>query len=325
MDSAIELRDPVIPGETQPGDLVFVTGQGPLGEMIEQLDGSPYSHVGVVLDAGRMISARTGPPADPNVELRWSSDIGGVRIDTFEALWAGERNLVIGRTAPGSGREQAPERMEAWLDSGQQDRSAFSFVKLFAVATGLRGAGLASAPDDGEALRAAAERVARSWAVEHQGTRPSFFCAEAVAAAFGQQFARDRFPPPLVLGAAAAGPGDPAWWADVERLAGRLFDEAPSPGQILDVVRMVGTVAHRDRAFLGSAAERLVEILRAAARRKRLEAVERELAALTPSEPHARRGTAAPAAGPLPTALVTPRMLLRADWVQWLAPVEPSG
>src|SRR5690606_9225340 len=100
------------------------------------------THVGVADGEGRVLSARTGPPNPTGAAeaLAAGLDLGGVRADTFEALWARGRDLVLGRTAPGSGQEGAVARFQRWVDTTTVDNSAFSYVKLLAVATGLRGA-----------------------------------------------------------------------------------------------------------------------------------------------------------------------------------------
>jgi hypothetical protein len=203
--------------------------------------------------------------------------------------------------------------MAQWEDTKADDRSAFSFVKLFTVAAGLN-AVRRDAPQTPEGRRemlAAAMRVGRSWDYRTQD-RPAFFCAEVVAAAFQAEFPMEAFEPPATSGVDFEGVDrvdGVAWTEDPTEFFDRARAEGASLQQLVDLARLVGSIVEHDIAFLGEAGQQLWAILRDAAGAAADEVVE------------------ADAVNDLvPTALVTPRMLRDADWVEWVAPIilDPS-
>ena len=287
--------DVIRPGDVQAGDLVFLTaGTDPLDTMVSQLDGGEFSHVGIADGAGSMISARTGNPASLA-----AGDIGGVWRDSFVDLAASGREL---HAAPVRVDDAARAHKDAFVlehleGRDGNSRSGFSTVKLFMIGAGLntfrtgRGFDRDAAATMWHDVLAAAE----DWAASSR--QPNFFCSEFVAAAYDQAFPESSFAPPRrvdLLPEAPIHPPDPEEWLR------RLADEAPSITQSIEVVRLLWDVWRYDRAFLGEAAHAIIEFVKA--KKPSDASAEPERLDLAPRE--------------LPTALVTPRMIRDAGWVE---------
>ncbi len=280
----------------KPGDLVFLNSDGgTLGEMIRRYDGSPFSHVGVAMGGGLMASCRTS-----TVDYSPDADLGGVRDDPIERFR--DRNPHVGRPVGGTDVAAALERIGAWRESGSQNRSHFSFVKLFMVAAGLNAVRVDQSPEASRAMLGAALRAACEWTVEPGEDDPGFFCAEMVAQAFGRGFTVGQFRPPVAVPEPAGTEGFRDWAA----LARRLRNELPDGPESRAALRLVLAVRRHDPEFLCEAMEQLVLLLGDRLR--------------PPAEPTAVEAAIGDG-DPLPTPLVTPRMLRCADWVDWHGPI----
>jgi hypothetical protein len=292
-------HEPVDVGAVQRGDVILVEGNpgDPLNKLIMDLDGSAFSHVGIAMGDGTMLSCRLSYDTET-----WSrSDRGGVRRDDLVTLM-GKRKLHLARTRDSSGRLEAAARMEQWEEhEGDRRTTSFSFVKLFVVAVALRAVRKPEGPARDE-LYDRADDAARSWRHDLLDP-PSFYCAEAVAAAFGATFRRDDLVPPPDAQAALLGDG---WLDGIEALADLAVLEGGSVGRVVDLIQLLRTVDEHDPDFLRESAQLLIKLL--LARRRATEEPEVEK---VPDDS-------------LPTALVTPRMLRDASWVEWVAPIVPG-
>lgn len=279
------------------GDLVFAAPKwgDPLGAMIVRLDGSRFSHVGIVNVPGAMASCRADIDG-----FRLDGDIGGVCIDTFAELRAAGRVLYLARTSTTDAQRQMALRVvEDHVERGRDHRSSFSFAKLFMVAAALNSyvPDEAVGPQARRAMLAAAVDGAAAWGFEAM-RHPGFFCAEFVAVAYGAEFAVDDLEPPQPDPGPRGLDADPL--PDAARWAERVRDEIPTAAQARALLRLVVAVHRHDRGFLAEAADFLVTMMR-----KR-----RELAGEDAGPPDPVSDMA-----PLPAALVTPRMLERVDWI----------
>lgn len=289
--------------EVERGDVILVKGVGTLGEMITKLDGSPFSHAGVAMGDGTMLSCRTGKIDRGG----WrETDIGGVRSNSFRELWDTDRDLYVGRTTAASRRADAPDTISKWEETkSPPNRSSFSFVKLFTIAAGLNAVRKPVDYEGRDDMLARACDVARAW--DHNNIDPpSFFCSEAVASAFGATFAPEDFEPPstgveVILGT--------EWRDGITSLVERAKEEGGNAHRLWQLLRLVESIALHDRAFLGDAAGKLKSILEDA----------REGAEGSDDDESEGAGNVV-----LPTALVTPRMIRDATWVEWVAPIIKS-
>ena len=339
--------------EAAPGDLVFVRSEPTaLGTVIGELDGCAYSHVGVLADDPEptLLSART----DRQGGLSWP-DFGGVRRNSLADLV--DRDLCVAPLAlPPAIRRVGLDRMATWLETDRgadhDSRSRFSYAKLVVASAALaairrrRPLGIDAAEELWEDALEAAE------ALRWSGRSPAFYCAEAVAAAYGLEFAtdalwvRDGEPHPVGVPAhpvaapvprpdpVAAG-GGPDGEIDLRE----WFERVPSPREVgahlgdvwealtalgftsrqgLTVARLLGTLWRYDPIL----ADRLVEAARA-----KLKDPARAAAAIHPPSPPQEETFVAPpfvrgSARRLPTALVTPRLLLSDQIVTSIRPLR---
>ena len=275
--------------------------------MVVRYDGGPFSHVGIVVDAGVMASSRTN---HLSLEALDDRDTGGVRLNAIADLMGRQPHVGRPRSAEAE-RIVAATRTLDLLEYGAAHRSAFSFVKLFIVAAGLDAVRPDQDPGACRAILAAVAQAAELWEMSEQarlGQEPSFFCSEAICAAYPSlrftygDFAavRPPNPGPCRDDPAVATLEEPGWFVPRVR---RLIDGAkPTAEQRRAVMRVGLSLAIHDLRFLGELAAALFDFLDPQA----LEAVP------TPPPPEAR----------LPTALVTPRMLARSPWLEPVRPVR---
>ncbi|HEX9993699.1 MAG TPA: hypothetical protein VGB14_12295 [Acidimicrobiales bacterium] len=300
----------------RPGDLLFLRSADSLGRMITRLDGSDFSHVGMVAEPGIMVSART------NRHVSYAGvddvDLGGVRLNSIA-------DLLLGATPPKRTMAAArpkttmvdPDRALAkaleLLEIGTVHRSRFSYLKLFLVATALDSY---TGPGK-EQLLVSAVAAARAWEAHAQAVlrqQPSFFCSELIAVLFDEyRFQVDELRPPPAPDNGAATDGVDGV-IDVIRLARRLADEAghPSREQVATVARVVRDLATYDPPFLRDVFEELHRLLK-----DRLGREGRSVDEPATDAPQEELDASAP----LPYALVTPRMLWTAKWVTHLGEV----
>lgn len=345
---------PLTVDQAEPGDLVFVAAEAtPLGAVIAELDGCAFSHVGVlVVEDGtpQLLSARTDRTPTPR-----SPDLGGIRPDRLDAL--GDRRLFVAPLRLGAATRAAGlARLARWSEGRPGDdgisRSRFSYAKLVVVAAALaavrrrRPLGIDAATELWERAVAAAE------ALRWTDDVPAFYCAEAVAAAYELEYPTDalwvRDGEPHPAGCAAP----PAVVDRDEMLVAEVLvdgvvdlSDRPAPSaevaldELDDIVRdvlraLIDIGLTRDQAW---AAPRLLMTLWRHDRplAQRLVVAAWEVAGRPPDEPHhpvpLPTGPFVPppfvagVAAPLPTALVTPRMLLSEAVVRSVHPLVPVG
>lgn len=182
--------------EVRPGDLLLVTqipGE-PLGKLMEQLDGTRFSHSGIAVRRdGRRDLPATHLASALAKTLPSAVDFGGIRWDEFTTFWP-SRDLYCIPMAD----ELRPKALD-YLGpfKPEYDREgAFSFVKLVTVAAGLRSVELhATDPALGERIYVACRDVAKAW--NASPLSPSWYCAELVANAYGLSFTRADLAPPV--------------------------------------------------------------------------------------------------------------------------------
>lgn len=322
--------------DLRPGDLIFVRAERtPLGAIIGELDGCAFSHVGV-LDRGSvptLLSARTdrhGSTASP--------DLGGVRRNALEDLV--DRGLYAAPLGlPDATRERGLDRLAEWVevDAGpdRESRSRFSYAKLVVVSAALasvrrrRPLGI----DAAQALWDATVEAAST--LRWLGAQPAFYCAEAIAAAYDLEYGhdalwvRDGEPHPVGVGPwdiapPGVAPAPPA--VDLRPHHRPWVDRVPPPRELRRRARAawgaigaLGFTTQQGRAVVRLLvilwrydpilAERLVEAAREMKEPPAPGAPAHDPAPLPPGAfvpPPFVQGVA----DPLPTALVTPRMLL---------------
>ncbi len=200
------------PGQVRQGDLLLVTqipGE-PLGQMMESLDGTRFSHSGIATrEPG-------GDPDGPATHLASALatklegdgfDLGGVRWDPFHDLWDKQRDLYCIPMTDDQ-RQKALAHLGVFRPE-PDDEGTFSVVKLVAVAVALRSFELQTTePGHAEALFAAAADIATAWAATDD--EPSYYCAELVATAYGRPFTRAEMVPPE--GCGIGGDLEEPWW-----------------------------------------------------------------------------------------------------------------
>ncbi|GAA4864483.1 hypothetical protein [Actinomycetospora straminea] len=285
----------------------------PLGRLMQDLDGTCFSHSGIaVLPGGgdgpatHLASALAKDLPDAGL------DLGGVRWDPFDLFWDKHRELYC-IPMPDRHRSDALRYLARFHpEPGREGR--FSYVKLIAVAAGLRSIDLLdSDPALADELFAAACRVGETWTATHHA--PTYYCAELVASAYGRRFTRAEMVPP-----AAAGLDDdadePEWFV---RLLGLLDDE------IDDVDRsrwsawtdLLALLVRRDWPFLrraiSSSAQAGLFVLDDV---EGPAALPEALGVVPPGHPGLAR------TDPVPHALVTPRMLWQAFGRETIRRVE---
>ncbi|MFC5141966.1 hypothetical protein ACFPK1_27280 [Actinomycetospora rhizophila] len=276
----------------------------PLGQMMEALDGTRFSHSGIAVrhPRGDLDLPATHMASALATKLDGEGfDIGGVRWDPFHELWDKHRDLYC-IPMPDQLRGRALAYLDVFRPEPGQE-GTFSLVKLVAVALALRAIELQEdRSQHAEALFTAASDIATAWAATVD--EPSYYCAELVANAYGRTFTRAEMVPPK--GTPGLGDGfDEPWW--ISRLAALLSE------------RFEGIDDPRGRAWAGLTSalaggdwDFVVHAIGASARsaifmlRGRIEgdvAVPDELVAPAPGHPGLAQNDA------IPPALVTPRML----------------
>lgn len=291
--------------EVQVGDLVFLkpVGHEQLPALIVDLDGGPFSHVGMVVEPGVIASSRTSRLSLKPVD---DLDTGGVRLNAIVDLRARQPHIAR-LSVPPADRIVAATRTLQLLEFGAAHQSGFSFIKLFIVAAGLDAVRERQSPDGRKAILSAAAHAAELWVSSEQwrlGQQPTFFCSEGICLPY----------PPLEFTYAEfeAVPGSPEvefdalgeedWFFD--RLH-RILDQSPprlTPEQRNSVIALGHALLHHDPKFLGRAGRALFDFLR----------------------PHIEYQPPVPSPDArVPASLVTPRMLWASSrFVEWRGPLE---
>lgn len=212
----------IAPDEVRQGDLLLVTqipGE-PLGQLMQRLDGTCFSHSGIAVRTDRDDDAPATHLASALAKrLPSSVDMGGVRWDPFAGFWPSRDLYCI----PMSDEHRATARsyLGHYRPEYRKDGS-FSFTKLVTVAAALRSVELHDVDRElGERLFRASCDVAEAWAGSS-----SYYCAELVANAYGRTFTRRELAPPKVEGDGIGNAIDePRWlaWA-MSMLADEIDD-----------------------------------------------------------------------------------------------------
>jgi hypothetical protein len=319
-------------GDLRPGDLIFThAAHDPVSQKVIELDSGPrpvgpaFSHVFVLLDPdGTMVSSRTHHPGDSR-----PLDIGGgVQQDNIDAYrdrapWAARPNpsrdpsgrLVEPAEAAEAARRQVNSRYP------ERDVNDYSLLKLVLAACALRAFRTPVENDDRslcDRLRSAVIRAAWAWDASAQprmGLQPTYFCAELVASVYGASFRIGDLPAPE-----PSTDGRPTGVEPFRVRPLRGHSKLEAGLAIREVNRLVKRYDPTFHHELGVDIWALVkEHLPRIGPKPRGDGDED---AGVPSE-------VVTAASPLPTPLVTPRMLLHAPWIEWvrevaIPPEEPQ-
>ncbi|MEJ2862400.1 hypothetical protein [Actinomycetospora flava] len=191
----------------------------PLGQLMESLDGTRFSHSGIAVRLDGGSGPATGLASALATKLDGEGfDVGGVRWDPFGELWDKHRDLYCIPMSSAMRARALRYLGEFRPEPGEE--GTFSLVKLVAVAVALRAVEIAvDEPAHASELFSAASEIASAWAATDE--EPSFYCAELVATAYGLTFFRaDLVPPGGTTG--IGGDLEESWW--VRRLAEWLSD-----------------------------------------------------------------------------------------------------
>lgn len=277
------------------GDILLVTPMAgePLGELITRLDGSAFSHSGLSLGEGRIASAHQSfLPSDP-------LDFSGLRADGFEHFWAKGQSVYRLAVPSAGARARA---VEAVRRIREPDDGSFSVPKIFIVAIAL--ASFDRSLFDAQAgatIRALAVDAARAW--EGRPGERTFFCAEIVARAFGERFPLSALEPPGGVRPATA---PPAHDGLLGRMMQAYLDLATGDECQEALDRLVDALEVEAPTLLDTVGRDILTSLRQVGHPRPL--VGRYAGRRTPQKDWETTGLL------LPSALVTPRMLLDAPW-----------
>jgi hypothetical protein len=309
-----------------PGDLLLVTplpGDA-LGNLVTHLDGSRFCHAGIAWEDGKIASCRSSPSAfDPD-------DRSGVRIDELSAFTDLGREVWKMRVRPEL-RKPALEFVEAFRADGAEGapESSFSFAKLFVVSAALNALDEENEVDDEDRARMLDAAIDAARAYAWTPRRPLFFCSDFVACAYGVDFPVSALTPPIGPPPAPVPPRPPRSakhpaprpsWGDVRAFADAVEEQLPSGRQAWEFWELLMRVWEHDTGYFGEALDTLFEKVRNPADHGPVE----EEADVAPPPPSGELRYPTPRTvgpGMVPTALVTPRMLLEADWTSDLTPV----
>jgi hypothetical protein len=285
----------VRPEQVDPGDILLVTPMAgePLGEMITRLDGSAFSHSGLALGDGLIASAHQSFLAsDP-------FDFSGLRADEFGHFWAKGQSVYRLAVPSADARARAVETVHKLRDP---DDGSFCVPKILLVAIALASFDRSLFDEEaGATIRALAIEAARAW--EGKPGERTFFCAEVVARAYGERFPLSALEPPGGVRPACAPPAEDGV---LGRVMEAYLDAATGDDCQEDLDRLVDALDIEAPAFLDTVARDMIASVRQVGHRRPLAG--RYAGRHTPQKDWETTGLL------LPSALVTPRMLLDAPW-----------
>lgn len=311
---AKDKEKPLPRAEVEVGDLVFLHPKDDhtIPKMITQYDHGCFSHVGVMVEPDHVASCRLN---DDSFERDDPLDFGGVRVNSLDEVLV--RRPHIGRpTFPEADRNAGVQRLLALVDppAAVGDRSAFSFPKLFMVAAALDAVRPDQTARAREAILSTAARAAASWACAEQQAHkllPTFFCSEAVCVAYPSRFTyKDFWTFPPDVGVETVLP--PAAASFIMNAVKDFLRQEATDEQKSDFLRMTWALLRHDRPFVSKAVQALLDLVRPHGTADPDEPIESAIAAPGPGDP-------------LPTSLVTPRVLHQAQWLEWVRPLENPG
>jgi hypothetical protein len=283
------------PDQVDPGDVLLVTPMAgePLGGMITRLDGSAFSHSGIALGDGLIASAHQSFLASEP----W--DLSGLRADRFEHFW--EKGQSVYRLAVPSptARERAVEAVHALRIP---DDGSFCVPKILIVSVALATYDRTLFDEEaGATIRELAIDAARAW--EGEPGERTFFCAEVVARAFGERFPLSALEPPGGVRPAIA---PPAQDGVLGKMMEVYLNVATGDACQEPLDRLVDALDIEAPAFLDTVARDILASARRLGHERGLSA--RYAGRRAPQKGWEVTGRL------LPSALVTPRMLLDAPW-----------
>ncbi|MCD2196233.1 hypothetical protein LQ327_22930 [Actinomycetospora endophytica] len=265
----------------------------PLGRMITRLDGSAFSHSGLALGDGVIASAHQSfVPSEP-----W--DLSGLRAEKFEHFW--DKGQSVYRLAVPSPTARA-KAVAAVHRLRLPDDGSFCVPKILIVAIALASFDRSLFDHEaGTTIRELAIDAARAW--EGAPGERTFYCAEVVARAFGERFPLSALEPP---GGVRPAPAPPARDGLLGSMMELYLDAATGDECQDSLDRLVDALDIEAPAFLDTVARDILASARRADDRRTLTA--RYAGRRTPQKGWELTGRL------LPSALVTPRMLLDAPW-----------
>ncbi|MDL5158961.1 hypothetical protein [Actinomycetospora termitidis] len=255
--------------------------------MIRRYDRGEYTQVGIDVGDDSFVSCRTGSG------LLRAGEGGGVRLDRFDDVT--ERPLFRAAVLLEEDEKKlALERCLAWVD-----HSGFSFPKLLQSTVAVDACRPEAEFDDDarSILLGTAFAAAESW--RHGSDRPAFTAAEMIVEAYGRPVPTAHLAPPSPSGA----PRDILVHA--ASLGGEVIEQWEPDERGRTMASLVAAVTRYDPDFFAGALRSVWGWLRTTGHR------------MDDLLPTARDNWPQN----LPSALVTPRMLLRCDWVGEPAPV----
>ncbi len=265
----------------------------PLGEMITRLDGSAFSHSGLALGDGLIASAHQSYLASKP----W--DFSGLRAEEFGHFW--DKGQSVYRLAVPSAEARA-RAVAAVHALRVPDDGTFCVPKILIVAIALASFDRSRVDEEaGATIRELAIEAARAWEGE-PGSR-TFFCAEVVARAFGERFPLSALQPP---GAIRPAPAPPAEDGVLGKAVELYLDAATGDACQESLDRLVDALDIEAPAFLDTVGRDILASARGVGHHRGMAG--RYAGRLTPNKGWETTGRL------LPSALVTPRMLLDAPW-----------
>jgi hypothetical protein len=281
--------------QIDPGDILLVTPMAgePLGEMITRLDGSAFSHSGIALGDSTIASAHQ------SFMLAQPWDLSGLRAERFEHFWEKGQSIYRLPVPSAAARERAVEAVRALRIP---DDGTFSVPKILIVAVALATFDRSLFDEEGgSAVRELAIEAARAW--EGAPGERTFFCAEVVARAFGERFPLSALEPP---GGVQPATLPPAHDGVLGRMVELYLDAATGDACQPALDRLVDGLDREAPTFLDTLGRDMLASARQVGRQRELSA--RYAGRHTPQKGWENTGRL------LPSALVTPRMLLDAPW-----------
>jgi hypothetical protein len=285
----------VRPDQVDPGDILLVTPMAgePLGEMITRLDGSAFSHSGLALGDGVIASAHQSFLAATPF------DFSGLRAEEFGHFW--EKGQSVYRLAVPSAGARA-RAVAAVHELRDPDDGSFCVPKILLVAIALATFDRSLFDEEaGATIRTLTIEAARAW--EGKPGERTFFCAEVVARAYGERFPLSALEPP---GGVRPATTPPAPDGVLGRIVEAYLDAATGDEAQEALDRLVDALDVEAPAFLDTVARDILASARQVGHHRPLAG--RYAGRHSPQKDWETTGLL------LPSALVTPRMLLDAPW-----------
>lgn len=284
--------------DVEPGDVLMVTARpgSDFAQLILALDNAPgrFSHCGIAVGDGRIISARLFP------EWRFPVDLGGLIVEPFSSFWR-KGQLIHRLQVDPAEREAAVARLRPYCAQG----GSFSVPKVVAIAAALHALDRDNPLHDTARARIVrrAAAVADAWACDGD-----FYCAEFVTTVYEWDFTVDDLRPPR----SHRRPVVPWIAQHTDQLGSILFTAGIHDLQRRTLHALVTELRSSDPAFLGPDPQDSIE--------RFVRGIATRLGLATP-EPEPVDDTPLTREEPIPRALVTPRMVLSKHLADGLPPL----